>query len=62
MFTKTIFALAFALATAWGALAATRQQSFQPSHDVHDARGSAPHTGTSRLAPGVAVDGKANPP
>ena len=38
MFTKTTFALAFALATASGALAATKQQSFQPSH--HDARGA----------------------
>ncbi len=40
MFTKTTFALAFALATASGALAATKQQSFQPPHDVYDARGT----------------------
>ena len=40
MFTKTTFALAFALATASGALAATKQQSFQPHRDVNDARGT----------------------
>jgi hypothetical protein len=40
MFTKTTFALVFALTTASGALAATKQQSFQPSHDVYDARGT----------------------
>jgi hypothetical protein len=40
MFTKTTFALAFALATASGALAATKQHSSQPSHDVYDARGT----------------------
>jgi hypothetical protein len=40
MFTKTTFAFAFALATASGALGATKQQSFQPSHDVYDARGT----------------------
>jgi hypothetical protein len=40
MFTKTSFALAFMLATASGALAATKQQSFQPPHDVYDARGT----------------------
>jgi hypothetical protein len=40
MFTKTTFALAFALATASGALAATKQQSFQPAHDVYDAHGA----------------------
>ncbi len=40
MFTKTTFALALVLATASGALAATKQQSFQPSHDVYDARGT----------------------
>ena len=39
MFTKTTFALAFALATASGALAATKQ-SFQLPHDVYDARGT----------------------
>jgi hypothetical protein len=40
MFSKATFALAFALATASGALAATKQQSFQPPHDVYDARGT----------------------
>jgi hypothetical protein len=40
MFTKTTFALAFALATASGALAATKQQSFQPSHKIYNARGA----------------------
>ena len=40
MFTKTTFALAFALATASGALAATKQPSFQPPHDVYDWRGT----------------------
>jgi hypothetical protein len=40
MFSKTTFAVAFALATASGALAATKQQSVQPSHDVYDARGT----------------------
>jgi hypothetical protein len=40
MFTKTTFALAFVLATASGALAATKQQSLQPHHDVYDARGT----------------------
>jgi hypothetical protein len=40
MFTKTTFALAFVLATASGALAATKQQSLDPRHDVYDARGT----------------------
>jgi hypothetical protein len=40
MFTKTTFALAFVLATASGALAATKQQSFQPRNDAYDARGN----------------------
>jgi hypothetical protein len=40
MFTKTSFALAFVLAAASGALAATKQQSFQPRNDVYDARGN----------------------
>jgi hypothetical protein len=40
MFPKTTFALAFVLATASGALAATKQQSFQPRNDVYDARGN----------------------
>ncbi len=39
MFTKTTFALAFVLATASGALAATKQNS-APPHDVYDARGT----------------------
>ncbi len=39
MFTKTTFALAFVLAAASGALAATKQQSFQPRNDVYDAHG-----------------------
>jgi hypothetical protein len=39
-FTKATFAPAFALTTASGALAATKQQGFQPSHDVYDARGT----------------------
>ena len=38
MFTKITFALAFTLVTASGVLAATKQQSFQPSHDVYDVR------------------------
>jgi hypothetical protein len=40
MFTKTTFALAFVLATASGAPAATKQQSSNPGHDVYDTRGS----------------------
>jgi hypothetical protein len=40
MFSKATFALAFVLATASGALAATKQQSFQPSHDVYGAHGT----------------------
>ncbi len=40
MFAKTTFALAFALATASGALAATKQQSLQLPHDVYDAHGT----------------------
>jgi hypothetical protein len=34
MFTKTTFALALVLATASGALAATKQQSFQPRNEA----------------------------
>jgi len=41
MFTKTTFELAFVLATASGALAATKQHSLHPSSDVYDARGYA---------------------
>jgi hypothetical protein len=55
MFTKSAFALAFALASASGALAATKQLSAQPSHDVYDARGWAGHT---RSAPGGGVEGR----
>jgi hypothetical protein len=40
MFTKTTFALALVLATASGALAATKQQSFQPRNEVYDVRGA----------------------
>jgi hypothetical protein len=40
MFTKTTFALALVLATASGALAATKQQSFAPRNDAYDARGA----------------------
>jgi len=40
MFTKTTFALAFVVATASGALAATKQQSADPRNDVYDARGN----------------------
>jgi hypothetical protein len=40
LFTKATFALAFALATASGARAATKQQSFPPSHDVYGAHGT----------------------
>ena len=36
MFTKTTFALAFVLATASGALAATKHQSFEPRNDVYE--------------------------
>jgi hypothetical protein len=40
MFTKTAFALAFVLATASGTLATTKQQNFDPRHDVYDPRGT----------------------
>ena len=36
MFTKTTFALALVLATASGALAATKQQSVGPRNDVYE--------------------------
>jgi hypothetical protein len=36
MFTKTTLALAFVLATASGALAATKQQSFAPGNDLYE--------------------------
>ncbi len=35
MFTKTAFGLAIIVATASGALAATKTHSIAPSHDVH---------------------------
>jgi hypothetical protein len=40
MFAKTTFALAIIIGTASGALAATKQYSTAPSHDVYDARGN----------------------
>jgi hypothetical protein len=40
MFAKTTFALAFVVATASGALAATKQQGLQPHNDVYDFRGN----------------------
>jgi anion-transporting ArsA/GET3 family ATPase len=40
MFSKTTFALAFMVATASGALAATKQQSVDPRHNVYDVRGT----------------------
>lgn len=36
MFSKTTLVLAFVLATASGALAATKQQSFAPRNDVYE--------------------------
>jgi hypothetical protein len=38
MLSKITSALALAVVAASGALAATKQQSFQPPHDVYDAR------------------------
>jgi citrate synthase len=40
MFTKTIFALTFALATASGALAATKSQSTDQGQNVYNPRGA----------------------
>ena len=40
MFTRTAFALAFALATAAGALAATKSQSVAPSQNVYNPAGA----------------------
>lgn len=40
MFTKTTFALAIIIGIASGALAATKQYSTAPSHDVYDAHGN----------------------
>jgi hypothetical protein len=40
MLIKTTFALAFVLAIASGALAATKQQSSEARHDVYDPRGT----------------------
>jgi hypothetical protein len=39
MFTKTAFALAIVLGTAFGAFAATNRPSVAPKQDVYDARG-----------------------
>ena len=39
MFTKTAFALAIIIATASGALAATKHQSTAPNNDVYDVHG-----------------------
>jgi hypothetical protein len=40
MFTKTTVALAIIIGTASGALAAAKQYSTSPSHDVYGARGN----------------------
>jgi hypothetical protein len=40
MFTKTTFALVFALASASGPLAATKSQSFVPSQNMYNPRGA----------------------
>jgi hypothetical protein len=40
MFAKTTFGLAVILATASGALAATKNQNVAPSQDVYDVRGT----------------------
>jgi hypothetical protein len=40
MFTKATFALAFALATASGALAATKNQSIVPGQNVYNPAGA----------------------
>jgi hypothetical protein len=40
MFTRTTFALAFALASASGALAATKTQSIVPSQNVYNPAGA----------------------
>jgi hypothetical protein len=40
MFTRITFALAFALATASGALAATKSQSIVPSQNVYNPAGA----------------------
>jgi hypothetical protein len=40
MLSKITFAVALTLVAASGALAATKQQSFQSPHDVYDARGT----------------------
>jgi hypothetical protein len=40
MLSKITFAVALTLVAASGALAATKQQSVQPPHDVYDARGT----------------------
>jgi hypothetical protein len=40
MFTKTTFALAIVIATASGALAATKQQSVAPNSNLYNAQGA----------------------
>jgi len=55
MSTTSTFALAVALAASSGALAATKQQSAKPSHDVYNPRRSAAHI---QLAPGAALEGR----
>jgi hypothetical protein len=55
MLAKSTFVLAFALTTASGALAATKQLSAQLSHNVYDARGWAGHI---RSAPAATGEGK----
>ena len=40
MFTKTAIALALILGSASGSLAATKNQSANPAHDVYDVRGT----------------------
>jgi hypothetical protein len=40
MFTKATFVLAIIVATSSGALAASKQHSAAPNHDVYDARGT----------------------
>jgi hypothetical protein len=40
MFAKTTFALAIVIGTVSGSLAATKQHSTNPGHDVYDARGT----------------------
>jgi hypothetical protein len=53
MFPKITLALAFALATASGAHAATKQQSVQPSRNLSDARGA--YVGAESFQPSRSV-------